>query len=151
MQYLLMDDGYDYEDEEVDSDMILTKYSNSVAQQKRAYDRLAELKRLKSLQLGPRQPRGIGYYPEDLRREDTLELTLESGLDRLSELKRLEVFAFEGTSHGVGKAEVEWMAENWPRLRELRGLKGSREAKELKEYMNQLRPDVVLSDFLEIP
>ncbi|KAF9144388.1 hypothetical protein BGX30_012962 [Mortierella sp. GBA39] len=149
-QYLWMD-GHDYEEEEVDPDMILAKYSNSVAQQRRAYDRLAGLKRLKSLQLGPRQPRGIGYYLEDLRREDTLELTLESGLDRLSELKRLEVFGFEGTSHGVGKAELEWMAENWPRLKELRGLKGSRKAKELKEYMNQLRPDVVLSDFLEMP
>lgn len=151
MQYLWMD-GYDYEEEEVDPDMILAKHADSVAQQKRVYDRLAGLKYLKSLQLGPRQPRGVGYYPEDLRREDTLELTLESGLDRLSELKWLEVFAFEGTSHGVGKAELEWMAENWPRLRELRGLKGwSQEAKKLKEYMNQLRPDVVLSDFLELP
>lgn len=143
-------DGYDYEDEEVDPDMILAKHADSVAQQKRAYDRLAGLKQLKSLQLGPRPPRGMGYYPDDLRREDSLELTLESGMDRLSELKRLEVFAFEGTSHGVGKAELEWMAENWPRLRGLRGLNGwSRESKELKEYMNQRRPDVVLSDLLE--
>ncbi|KAG0072701.1 hypothetical protein BGZ89_003913 [Linnemannia elongata] len=147
MQYLWMD-GYDYEDEEVDPDIILAKHADRVAQQKRAYNRLAGLKHLKSLQLGPRQPRGMDYYPEDLRREDTLELTLESGLDRLSELKRLEVFSFEGTSHRVGKAELEWMAVNWPRLRELRGLNGwSRGAKELKEYMNQLRPDVVLSDF----
>ncbi|KAF9150575.1 hypothetical protein BG015_007631 [Linnemannia schmuckeri] len=146
VSYLLMD-GHDYEAEEIDPESIMRKQAESVAQQKRAYDRLAGLKNLKSLQLGSRRHRGMSYYPDYLRQDDTLELTMASGLGRLSELKELEVFAFEGTSHRVGKAELEWMADNWPRLRELRGLNDRESEEKLKEYMYQLRPDVVLSDF----
>jgi hypothetical protein len=145
----LLMDGYDVEEEEIDPEMIFAKQRNSVTQQMRVYDRLAGLKRLKSLQLGPRQPNGMSYYPQaQLYQDDTLELTLDTGLERLGELKELEVFAFKGTGSRVGMAEVEWMARAWPKLRELRGLNDSfLKATELKEYMNRLRPDVVLSDF----
>ncbi|KAG0375832.1 hypothetical protein BGX24_008606 [Mortierella sp. AD032] len=134
LSYLLMD-GYEYEESELDPDQILAKYEACQEQHMRAYDQLANLKRLKSLQLGMRL--GVG---------DTLELSLASGLGRLGTLTDLEVFRFEGTRHRIGKAELEWMANAWPRLRELRGLNDGW-GMELKEFMHGLRPDVVMSDF----
>lgn len=82
---------------------------------------------------------------------NTLELSLESGLDRLSTLNDLEVFGFEGLDHRIGKAELEWMAVSWPRLKIMRGLQESKfpyvevdkHTKELREYFQTLRPEVV--------
>ncbi|KAG0273198.1 hypothetical protein BGZ95_010984 [Linnemannia exigua] len=124
LSYLLMD-GYDYDESELDPDQILAKYEACQEQHVRAYDQLANLRHLKSLQLGVRRGVGVSLYPSHLRREDTLELSLASGLSRLGALTDLEVFGFEGTSHRIGKAELEWMANAWPRLRELRGLDDS--------------------------
>ncbi|KAF9088174.1 hypothetical protein BGX29_000403 [Mortierella sp. GBA35] len=81
----------------------------------------------------------------------SLELTLASGLDRLSALTRLEIFGFEGVDHRIGKKELDWMAVNWPKLKILRGLQkddelpdpvGDPERTELREYMQELRVDV---------
>ncbi|KAG9062318.1 hypothetical protein KI688_005232 [Linnemannia hyalina] len=55
---------------------------------------------------------------------NTLELSLESGLDRLSTLNDLEMFGFEGLDHRIGKAELEWMAVSWPRIKIMPGLRG---------------------------
>ncbi|KAF9541537.1 hypothetical protein EC957_002973 [Mortierella hygrophila] len=82
---------------------------------------------------------------------NTLELSLESGLDRLSTLNDLELFGFEGLDHRIGKAELEWMAVSWPRLKIMRGLQESKlpsvevdkHTKELREYFQTLRPEVV--------
>lgn len=54
--------------------------------------------------------------------KDTPELSLRSALGLLSYLKELEVFGFEGFDLQLGTKEVDWMAENWPALRMLRGL-----------------------------
>ncbi|KAF9987956.1 hypothetical protein BGZ75_010220 [Mortierella antarctica] len=53
---------------------------------------------------------------------DTMKLSRDSGLERLAGLKYLEIFGFEGTDHRVGKQELEWMADQWPNLRVMRGL-----------------------------
>lgn len=82
---------------------------------------------------------------------DTLELSLEAGLRKLGRLKELEVFGFEGLNYRIGERELEWMSEEWPKLRCLRGLqvdvlrgaKPDRRREELREYMVSLRPDVV--------
>ncbi|KAG0277774.1 hypothetical protein BGZ95_005358 [Linnemannia exigua] len=79
---------------------------------------------------------------------DTLELSLESGLERLSALKELEVFGFEWVNHGIGKREC-W--SGWLRLRVMWGLGKDRFRQmeydsykgELREYFQALRPDVV--------
>ncbi|KAG0071147.1 hypothetical protein BGZ89_011526 [Linnemannia elongata] len=81
---------------------------------------------------------------------NTLELSLESGLDQLSTLNDLEVFGFEGLDHRIGKAELEWMAVSWPRLNTMRGLQESKlssvevdkHTRELREYFQTLRPEV---------
>ncbi|KAG0280239.1 hypothetical protein BGZ95_010838 [Linnemannia exigua] len=80
---------------------------------------------------------------------DTLELTLATGLDRLSALTRLEIFGFEGVNHRIGEQELEWMATHWPKLKVLRGLHKDDlpnvedlERTKLREFMQELRVDV---------
>lgn len=81
---------------------------------------------------------------------DTLELTLATGLDRLSSLTRLEIFGFEGVNHRIGKEELSWMATAWPKLKVLRGLHEDDlpgvvedpERTKLREFMRELRVDV---------
>ncbi|KAK3848535.1 MAG: hypothetical protein J3R72DRAFT_518531 [Linnemannia gamsii] len=82
---------------------------------------------------------------------NTLELTLESGLSKLRSLKNLEVFGFEGVDHRIEAKELAWMAENWPRLRIMRGLHSppssvlvanDSKTRMLREYMEELRPFV---------
>lgn len=94
---------------------------------------------------------GVEYLRYDGPISNTLELSLESGLDRLSTLKDLEVFGFEGLDHRIRKAELEWMAVSWPKLKIMRGLQESKlpsveddkHTKELREYFQTLRPEVV--------
>ncbi|KAG0366666.1 hypothetical protein BGX24_003589 [Mortierella sp. AD032] len=81
----------------------------------------------------------------------TLELSLASGLDRLSTLSHLEEFGFEGCDHRIGTLEIEWMAVNWPKLRVLRGISEDSSSgrtfnarkKMLREHMRTLRPDIL--------
>ncbi|KAF9538800.1 hypothetical protein EC957_006195 [Mortierella hygrophila] len=94
---------------------------------------------------------GVKYLQYDGPIPNTLELSLKSGLERLAGLKDLEMFGFEGLDHRIGKAELDWMAVNWPKLKIMRGLHvdtmpyveyNVRRA-ELREYFQKLRPDVV--------
>ncbi|KAK3839577.1 MAG: hypothetical protein JOS17DRAFT_194109 [Linnemannia elongata] len=81
---------------------------------------------------------------------NTLPLSLESGLDRLRTLKKLEVIGFEGVDHRINTGELAWMAENWPKLQVMHGFQAPDEndeyalrcpkVKELREYMQELRP-----------
>ncbi|KAG0265938.1 hypothetical protein BGZ95_003168 [Linnemannia exigua] len=126
---------------------------------------VSSLTRLKHLDLGyeSRYPwtfkseetyerKGVEYvrYPDN-KTFDTLELSLESGLDRLGALKNLEMFGFECLNHRIGRKELDWMAKSWPRLRMMYGLDKERlykiehdeERAALKEYFEELRPDVV--------
>lgn len=124
----------------------IEKHERLQVQQRRVYDRLAEMVQLRVLDLGmeyrtirvpPRRPQihyGVNMY-EDYGKPipDTLELSLESGLDRLSTLRELEVVGFEGVDHRIDYEELKWMGQSWPRLKEMRGLQ------EVKCEM--LRPD----------
>jgi hypothetical protein len=51
-----------------------------------------------------------------------LELTLESGLDMLLELKSLECFSVFGMDHRIGKKELLWMQRHWHSVRRVYGL-----------------------------
>ncbi|KAG0093913.1 hypothetical protein BGZ92_000028 [Podila epicladia] len=81
---------------------------------------------------------------------DSLELSLASGLDRLGALKDLEMIGFERINHGIDRAELAWMAKSWPKLNLMYGLdkdvmygvEPDKTRAELKEYFQQLRPDV---------
>ncbi|KAK3848534.1 MAG: hypothetical protein J3R72DRAFT_484751 [Linnemannia gamsii] len=132
----------------------------------RVYSRLAEMTRLRVLDLG-----NEFRYPYEISSVDiqetmiggrlyagcsppianTLKLTLESGLGQLRSLKNLEVFGFEGVDHRIETKELAWMAESWPRLRIMRGLHdlpptvlvaNDPKTRMLRETMEELRPYV---------
>ncbi|KAF9100687.1 hypothetical protein BGX29_006363 [Mortierella sp. GBA35] len=91
--------------------------------------------------------------------EETLDLTLVSGLGQLETLKELEVFGFEGVDHRMDRTELEWMAVHWPKLRVMRGIhvdilprvEPDPKRTELREYMQMLRPDVIHETLFELP
>lgn len=57
----------------------------------------------------------------------SLSFSLKSGLELLGGLKELEVLDVRMTAHhDIGVEELEWMHENWSRLREIRGLDSER-------------------------
>ncbi|KAF9366603.1 hypothetical protein BGX34_000071 [Mortierella sp. NVP85] len=144
---------------------VIQKFERGREQQQRVYERLGNLRLLKHLDLGfesrnPRQWR-YGYkYVSKIDGEsyqryggpipDTLELSLESGLDQLGALKDLELFGFEAIDHRIGKKELEWMAKSLPKLRLMYGLaedrlpmiEPDRKKAELRKYMEGLRLDV---------
>lgn len=121
---------------------VVEKLKRSRELQEKVCTRLGELTHLKELDLGylidnsndQTTTQYVGNYGQPARQrvgrnasnhepvQDTLELTLDSGLRRLAGLKNLEVFGFEGMDHGIGEAELRWMVENWPKIRVLRGL-----------------------------
>ncbi|KAF9191003.1 hypothetical protein BGZ51_003427 [Haplosporangium sp. Z 767] len=142
---------------------IVNKFQRGRMQQRQVYDRLASFPNLKTLDLGyenrnPWAYKGDGWYEkngEDFIRyggpiSDTMELSLESGLDRLGALKDLKMFGFEAVNHRIGEKELKWMANSWPRLELMYGLDEDRlmnieydhEKAALREYMQRLRPDV---------
>ncbi|KAF9365672.1 hypothetical protein BGX34_009007 [Mortierella sp. NVP85] len=134
-------------------------------QQRSVYKRLADLKHLKQLDLGLKNRRpgalyrflagveSAGYPRYYDTVSDTLEISLESGLDELRTLKNLEMFGFEGANHCIQERELGWMARSWPKLKLMYGLAedhprytngwiDSDKKKELRKYMQALRPDV---------
>ncbi|KAG0197336.1 hypothetical protein BGX33_000733, partial [Mortierella sp. NVP41] len=145
---------------------ILEKHRRCREQHHNMYDRLATLTQLKVLNTGyeyrdvwdvERTPSslykgadGQTYYRYSGPIANTMEWSLESGLDRLVTLMNLEVFGFEGSDHRIGKAELDWMAASWPRLKTVTGLQIDKLPKieydlkkaELREYMQRLRPGI---------
>ncbi|KAK3810968.1 MAG: hypothetical protein J3Q66DRAFT_390894 [Benniella sp.] len=95
------------------------------------YDRLARLTHLKTLWLA--QP-----YQHYIR-EDCLEMSLESGLPKLAGLKELKELNIECLKTRIGAQEVQWMVDQWPKLRTILGLdtQRSREAKEAVEWFKK--------------
>ncbi|OAQ28304.1 hypothetical protein K457DRAFT_138763 [Linnemannia elongata AG-77] len=147
------------------------KFRRCQRQHHGVYDQLARLTRLKHLDLGyesryPWAYRMGEYYEKDgeeyffyegAKTFDTLELSLESGLNRLAALENLELFGFECLNHRIGRRELDWMATSWPKLKTMYGLDKERlvdiefdsERAALKEYFQQLRPDVVHDSLFE--
>lgn len=126
------------------------------------YDQLSRLTKLRVLDLGY-EYRHINTYRKQYTvggnecREyggfirDTLQLSLASGLDRLSTLKNLQVFEFEGVDHEMDLPELEWIAEYWPKLRVMRGLqkddrlgyiKPDKTRRLLRKAVQSLRPNI---------
>ncbi|KAK3811050.1 MAG: hypothetical protein J3Q66DRAFT_350859 [Benniella sp.] len=90
------------------------------------YDRLARLANLETCWLG---------YGRGKTRHGYLEMSLESGLDRLSGLGSLRDLSVMGLSTKICIKEIQWMVENWPRLRNIRGLyHENEEVKWLQKY-----------------
>ncbi|KAF9426383.1 hypothetical protein BGZ94_006605 [Podila epigama] len=104
----------------------------SHAIQRRVLRQLGALKSLKRLCLGhPLVQYKRHIYQaqsEFLRLQDfyyqvsCLEMSLDSGLDQLVELKDLEELHVTGMAHRIGVDELEWMLLHWPKLKRLAGL-----------------------------
>ncbi|KAF9103539.1 hypothetical protein BGX29_003238, partial [Mortierella sp. GBA35] len=144
---------------------VVAKFQRSREQQQETCGWIGQLTSLKTLNFGyehrnVRLPEwdeppvyevdGIEYIQYGGLIPNTLELLVDSGLDRLSALKDLEVFGFEGCDHRIGKRELDLMASRWPKLKVMHGLQEDmlgqiefdRHKAELREYMKRLRPDV---------
>jgi hypothetical protein len=82
---------------------------------------------------------------------DTLHLRLDSGLRQLAALTKLEYLGFESMDHQMDTAEIEWIAKQFPRLKEMRGLATGNyigiepdpKIDALVALMRRLRPNVV--------
>ncbi|KAG0090386.1 hypothetical protein BGZ93_009334 [Podila epicladia] len=100
------------------------------------YDQLARLTQLKYLKLGaatnPYVTPEYGATSQEQRRifdknanlPDSLLLNLDTGLRHLKTLKSLELLDVKGMNHRMECVDLEWMLQNFPRLRRIRGLKG---------------------------
>ncbi|KAF9149320.1 hypothetical protein BG015_008891 [Linnemannia schmuckeri] len=53
---------------------------------------------------------------------NSLEFSLESGLELLAGLKELKLLGVRRTAHDIGVAELEWIHRNWLKLERNRGL-----------------------------
>ncbi|KAK3811120.1 MAG: hypothetical protein J3Q66DRAFT_58918 [Benniella sp.] len=80
--------------------------------QGRVYDRLARFINLETLCLGD-------HWSQE---SQDMDMSLRSGLGKLSGLKKLRKIGECGPGRGVGIKEVQWMVANWPSLRVVRGL-----------------------------
>ncbi|KAF9379268.1 hypothetical protein CPB97_009070 [Podila verticillata] len=62
--------------------------------------------------------------PRRYQREqsDSLALSIDTGLVLMMRLNKLEVVNVTGMRHQLGIPELEWMAEHWTALKEIRGL-----------------------------
>lgn len=138
---------------------VLERYQRDLGDHTVIYNQLARLPKLRILEVGfdHRKPRN--YNSQALLRRfidysrpmnSTPAFSLASGLGKLSGLKELEVFGFEGSNHRIGTLELDWMAENWPKLRMLRGLEEDtlprirfdEQKAFLREHLRRLRPEV---------
>ncbi|KAK3811093.1 MAG: hypothetical protein J3Q66DRAFT_58718 [Benniella sp.] len=91
--------------------------------QSQVYDRLGRLTSLESLRL---------HDECGALQSDCLEMSLESGLDKLSGLKSLKELCVGRMATKIGIKEVQWMAENWPKFSVIRGFDEDRDVEAVK-------------------
>ncbi|KAG0237881.1 hypothetical protein BGW41_008307 [Actinomortierella wolfii] len=108
--------------------------------QRQVLRRLGQQKRMRKLVIGgmasTTNTPGFGIQV------DCLEMTLESGLDELADLKELEELDIHHMDHRVRVPELEWMVEHLPKLRRLIGMCDSLNpySPEVEEWLQTHRP-----------
>jgi len=114
--------------------------------QKRVYDRLARLTSLETLWLGhsPNFTYVWRQFGEQKSQDQCIEMTLESGLHKLSGLMDLRVLNVSGMNTRIGPKEVQWMTKYWPRLKAIRGLDKEGGEKEAVKWLQKRHPDIDL-------
>ncbi|KAG0297993.1 hypothetical protein BGZ96_003640 [Linnemannia gamsii] len=75
-----------------------------------------------------------------------LPLSLESGLDLMSELKELVELNVEQMAHRIGLEEVRWMVVHWPKQRKIIGLNVKGEMNEAIKWLRKTRPWIDLPE-----
>ena len=108
--------------------------------QQQVCERLGTLVNLERLWLGINPT--MKFHPDVYIRpkRDGLELTMETGLKSLRDLKKLHDINVRTTEHRIGDEEVQWMKENWPLLQTIQGLEREDEQleKEADHYWSGL-------------
>lgn len=104
--------------------------------QNRVYARLARLTNLEALWLGDNDRRQ--------KADSCLEMSLESGLSRLSVLKALKELSISSMRTRIGEKEVQWMVEQWPKLCIIFGLLEEDRDNKAMEWLQQHHPEIRL-------
>ncbi|KAG0011148.1 hypothetical protein BGZ80_000914 [Entomortierella chlamydospora] len=82
----------------------------------RIYQQLGRLTKMVHLRIG-------WHSTDSLYFNANMDMSLKYGLDHLKGLKKLRVLDISCIRYvKIGQEEVEWMVENWPNLRRIRGL-----------------------------
>ncbi|KAF9309612.1 hypothetical protein BG003_009551 [Podila horticola] len=89
--------------------------------QRQVHRKLGEQKFLSHLGFGVTYYRGLSVDDAQYQRQ-CLEMTLESGLDELVGLKEMELLVVSNMEQHISVLELEWMDQNWPRLRRINGM-----------------------------
>jgi hypothetical protein len=83
------------------------------------FEQLSKLTRLEELSV-------CGRFCASTRRflafQESLDLRLEYGLGKLSTLRSLRYIDFTDTEQKMGEQEIEWIAEHWKSLSEVKGI-----------------------------
>lgn len=93
--------------------------------QSQVYDRIARFTKLKLMILGDPEPPMPCDCHAPVIYSDCLEMSIESGLPKLAELKALRILDVSGLKTRIGVKELQWMVEHWPNLSHIARLKGS--------------------------
>ncbi|KAF9348753.1 hypothetical protein BGX26_012862 [Mortierella sp. AD094] len=121
-------------------------------QQRKALAQVGKLTKLRTLSL---EPMYIDPNRAMARREfSNLDLSLESGLDKLSGLRGLRVFVIRRLKHKMDCEEYEWMAKHWIHLRQLlgrlcplsQGEDREEEEEEMRVFVQDLMPQVEIRE-----
>jgi len=108
------------------------------------YDRLARLTNLETLWLGNGPCLRRSRYSME-KQKCCLEMSLESGLYKLTGLKKLKELNITAMELRVGVKEVQWMVEHWPRLQIIYGLAENNHAGEkAAEWLKKNFPGIRL-------
>ncbi|KAF9162526.1 hypothetical protein DFQ26_003450 [Actinomortierella ambigua] len=75
---------------------------------------------------------------------ESLEWTLERGMDQLARLVRLRSFDLRGTDHLLSEEEIIWMKDHWPNLRRFLGLASHPRVLEVQEFTREYWPEIRL-------
>ncbi|KAG0332316.1 hypothetical protein BG004_001304, partial [Podila humilis] len=93
------------------------------------FEKLALQTKLRALKLGRWYEKEYTFRSQKLNRY-SLEMTLKSGLGKLSALENLEELNVSWLKHRVAVEEFKWMSANWPKLKRVDGVFSENEDQE---------------------
>ncbi|KAG0038892.1 hypothetical protein BGZ82_010477 [Podila clonocystis] len=126
--------------------------------QKAVYQRLGALVNLREMWLGhdaqdlddednyyPVDGQGLWRFIDPDYQFECLEFSIRSGLPQLAGLKKLRRLNVDRMMTRIGQAEVQWMAQQWPKLQTVVGLvvQGEKVSKAV-QWLYSHRPDIDL-------
>ncbi|KAG0243217.1 hypothetical protein B0O80DRAFT_448479 [Mortierella sp. GBAus27b] len=115
------------------------------------YERLARLASLQILWLGhcPEFIDDRPRYGHQVLQHDCLEMSLESGLEKLAGLKEMRALSVARMERRNGYDDILWMAKNWPKLLMIAGLDDRIGDMVAMEWLNRQYPWIILPIFQE--